>query len=85
MVPAHHILDIWVCHFDHWVEIFQPILQQCKELPPMYLLLADVIVLLPESPVLLFSSQYQSPYTFTDCLAPCNTGIKEGVVKALQT
>jgi len=51
----------------------------------MYLLLADVIVLLPESPVLLFSSQYQSPYTFTDCLAPCNTGIKEGVVKALQT
>ena len=39
----------------------------------------------PESPVLLFSSQYQSPYTFTDCLASCNTGIKEGVVETLQT
>ena len=38
----------------------------------MYLLLADAIVLLPESPVLLFSSQYQLSYTFTDCLAPCN-------------
>jgi len=43
----------------------------------MYLLLADAIVLLPESLVLLFSSQYQSPYTFIDCLASCNTGIKE--------
>jgi len=40
--------------FKHWVEILPTILQQGKELLlPTYLLLIEVIVLLPESPVLL--------------------------------
>jgi len=49
--------DIWMylgsC-FKQWVEILPTTLQQCKELLlPTHLLLIEVIVLLPESPVLL--------------------------------
>jgi len=40
--------------FKDWVKILPTTLQQCKELLlPMHLLLIEVIVLLPESPVLL--------------------------------